>query len=58
VVPFEKHDGFVGRNEDLARVHALLQKGEAVGEPLGLARDGARAARHAAAFAMQVLAKL
>ena len=31
VVPFPRHDGFVGREEDLARVHALLQKGEAVG---------------------------
>jgi WD40 repeat protein len=31
VVPFLRHHGFVGREEDLARVHALLQKGEAVG---------------------------
>jgi hypothetical protein len=31
VVPFLRHPGFVGREEDLARVHALLQKGEAVG---------------------------
>jgi hypothetical protein len=30
-VPFLRHPGFVGREEDLARVHALLQKGEAVG---------------------------
>ncbi len=29
VVPFLRHPGFVGREEDLAKVHALLQKGEA-----------------------------
>jgi NB-ARC domain len=31
VVPFLRNSGFVGRAEDLGRVHALLQKGEAVG---------------------------
>ncbi|MFO0757641.1 MAG: NB-ARC domain-containing protein [Byssovorax sp.] len=29
-MPFLRHAGFVGREEDLAKVHALLQKGEAV----------------------------
>jgi hypothetical protein len=31
VVPFLRNPGFVGREEDLADVHRLLQKGEAVG---------------------------
>jgi hypothetical protein len=30
-VPFLRNPGFVGREEDLAQVHALLQNGEAVG---------------------------
>src|SRR5215468_4710733 len=31
VVPFLRNPGFVGREEDLAEVHALLQQGQAVG---------------------------
>ena len=31
VVPFARHDGFVGREEELAQVHALLESGEVVG---------------------------
>jgi hypothetical protein len=31
VVPFLQNPGFVGRDDDLEKLHALLQKGEAVG---------------------------
>ncbi len=31
IVPFPHNAGFVGRGDDLARIHELLQKGEAVG---------------------------
>ncbi len=41
MVPFLRHAGFVGREEDLAKVHALLQKGEAVGvQPVAAAGMG------------------
>src|SRR5208283_132445 len=41
VVPFLRNPGFVGREEDLAKIHALLQKGEAVGvQPVAAAGMG------------------